>query len=157
MDFEMSFVVFPEDANSLTPLIFGGAFFSKMDLCASRCVNRKLYQSENCDTAVTHKFSGTFQKPCYLGDLIFLNAEIVEIRDKSIAVRVVASRETKDPEQLFKREVVAFADFVFVSVACTSRLKTEGPTVYEESLEEMVKKRPDKLPYAHHGLQRFSL
>ena len=94
LEFETNFVVMPADCNAYFPMIFGGAFFSKMDLCAAACVARLLRDSE-CDTAVTYKFTGAFHAPTELGDLIFLRAEVKELRHKAIRVEVRAHRERR--------------------------------------------------------------
>jgi len=93
------------------PMIFGGHFFSEMDLCAACCVNRLLHDSE-CDSAVTHKFEGTFHAPTENGDLIFLEAEVVELRTKAVVVVVKAFREKR---AVAGRDFVAEAKFVFVT------------------------------------------
>ena len=111
LKYDTSFVIMPGDCNAMFPMIFGGAFFSRMDLCAAVCVSRLLHDSE-CDSAVTHKFSGTFHVPTELGDIIFLYAEVKELRHKAIRVEVRAYREKRcRPE----RDFVAVAEFVFVS------------------------------------------
>ena len=134
LEFEDNFLVMPEDTNANSPMIFGGAFFAKMDLCAAKAVRRLLYASKRCDASVTHKFDGTFHKPCYLGDLIRLKGTIVELRKKAVVVDVVAYREIAHGIGI---ERVANARFVFVSI---TNLKN-------------VQDKPDKLPYADHGLK----
>lgn len=145
IEFEDNFLVMPEDTNANSPMIFGGAFFSKMDLCAAKAVRRLLYSSDTCSAAVTHKFDGTFHRPCYLGDLIRLKGTVVELRHKAVVVDVLAYRETKDDlngsdGHLAWLELVAEAKFVFVSI---------------KNLEN-VQKKPYKLPYADHGLKLSS-
>jgi acyl-CoA hydrolase len=109
--FETNFVVMPTDANYMYPMIFGGAFFAQMDLCAARTVQRLLYDSE-CDGAVTHRVDNLqWFKPCYVGDLIFLRGEVIRLRDKFIVVSVHAQREIKE-----RREDVALGEFTFVSI-----------------------------------------
>ena len=134
--FETNFLVMPDQTNAMTPMIFGGAFFAQMDLCAANTVRRALYQSTVCNAAVTHKFEGTYRIPCYLGDLILLIGEIVEVRHKAIVVKVEAYRERKHVE----RELVADAKFVFVSVTDVDN----------------VQEKPWKLPYTNHGLPNVS-
>jgi acyl-CoA hydrolase len=129
--FETTFLVMPEHTNAMSPMIFGGAFFSQMDLCAANTVRRFLYESETCHAAVTHKFEGSFHRPCYMGDLVLLRGEIIETRHKAIVVEVVADRETKQG-----KERVAEGRFVFVSVTDV----------------ENVRDKPALLPYAPHGL-----
>ena len=107
-----NFTVMPGHTNPMFPLIFGGAFFSELDLCAAQAVKRLLYESKTSRTAVTHKFEGTFLMPCYAGDLIFLEAEVTETRKKAIVVEVKAFREKGSD----KRDLVAEAKFVFIAI-----------------------------------------
>ena len=109
--FETTFVVMPKHCNYMYPMIFGGSFFSEMDLCAASCVNRLLHDSD-CDSAVTHKFEGTFHAAAESGDLIFLLAEIVELRKKAVVVKVKAYRE---PRATAGRGFIAEGKFVFVT------------------------------------------
>lgn len=118
------------------PLIFGGAFFAQIDLCAAATVNRFLYDSKTAETAVTHKIEGlSFLKPCYVGDIIFLHGKILpkELRHKAIVVEVTAEREKPGSS---KRDKVASAKLVFISI--------------ED--RECVKNRPDYLPYVYHEM-----
>lgn len=109
--FETNFTVMPTDANYMYPLIFGGAFFAQMDLCAARTVQRALYGSP-CDGAITHKVDNLqWFKPCYVGDLIFLRGEVTKLVWKSIVVRVTGQREIDN-----KKEDVAVGDFTFLSI-----------------------------------------
>jgi acyl-CoA hydrolase len=109
--FETNFVVMPADCNYMYPMIFGGSFFSKMDLAAAACVSRLLHDSE-CDSAVTHKFSGTFHAAAECGDLVFLKCEVVELRTKSIRVIVRATREKRAEPGT---DYIAEAEFIFCS------------------------------------------
>jgi acyl-CoA hydrolase len=134
---ESNFTVMPMHANYLSPLIFGGASFSELDLCAAKTVRRFLYASKTCKQAVTHKANVTWFKPCYVGDLMYLRGEVVEVGKKSIVVNV-----NMDREELFAgdpcRVTIASGQFIFVSI---SQLPPEG-----------LINRPGTLPYAHHGL-----
>lgn len=137
--YETSFRVMPTQCNPLSPMIFGGAFFSEIDLCAATCVKRLLYSSKTCKEAVTHKVLDlTFNMPMYLGDLVHLRAKIVELRHKAITVEVKMFREL--PESVIgnepKLEAVGKAKFVFISII-------NGDNVGD---------KPKKLPYADHGL-----
>lgn len=132
MKFSTSFTVYPADANNMFPMIFGGAFFSQLDKAAATAVKRLLYDSETCKACVTHKFEGTFHKPTYVGDLIFIEAEIISLGKKSVVVETKAYRE-KSPGN---RELAADAKFVFVSI----------------SHDEDVVNKPEFLPYNNHGL-----
>lgn len=137
------FTVFPEHTNSLSPLIFGGAFFAEMDKLAAIAVRRFLYSSpEGCKEAVTHKADVVFNKPSYLGDLMFLDAQIMSVGNtKSIVVNVKAHRETprfvNDQHDGEIRELIAEVNFVFVSIL----------------EEEKVAEKPNLLPYHNHGIK----
>jgi acyl-CoA hydrolase len=111
LEFETNFTVMPTDTNYHYPMIFGGAFFSKMDLAAACAVSRLLHDSE-CDSAVTHKFEGEFFSAAKCGDIIFLKCKIVELRKKAIVVEVVATREKRATKGA---DLIAKAKFVFVS------------------------------------------
>lgn len=130
--YETSFTVYPTDANYATPLIFGGAFFSQMDKAAATLARKVLYDSPSCDAAVTYKFSGTFHKPCYVGDLIYVEAKLTNTGHKSLVIDVTANRE----DNKGSREMVAEANFVFVSIRDT---------------KETINK-PALLPYDNHHL-----
>lgn len=116
----------------MAPMIFGGSFFSELDLCAAACVNRFLHDSD-CQEAVTHKSNVTFLLPTYVGDIIFMKSVISSVGGKFIVVDVVAEREKRDGPN---RDQVAIANFVFVSIE-------HAKDVYE---------KPHKLPYKDHGL-----
>jgi acyl-CoA hydrolase len=92
-------------------MIFGGHFFSEMDLCAASCVSRLLHDSE-CDSAVTYKFEGTFHAAAEMGDLILLRAEVVELRRNAVVVLVKAYLEHRAKAG---SDFVAEARFVFVT------------------------------------------
>ena len=115
LELDTSFIVMPDMCNYMKiadqPMIFGGAFFAEMDKAAAICVSRLLHDSE-CDSSVTHKFSGTFHKPAKCGDTIFLAAKVTELRRKGIEITVVAEREERTSPD---RDKVAEAKFVFVS------------------------------------------
>ena len=113
LEFETNFVVMPKHCNYMYPMIFGGHFFSEMDLAAASCVNRLLHSSE-CDSAVTYKFEGTYHAAAESGDLIFLYAKVIELRSKAVVVSITAYREKRAEE---KRDFIAKAKFVF----CTKK------------------------------------
>lgn len=111
LEFKTTFVVMPAHCNYMFPMVFGGHFFSEMDLCAASAVSRLLHDSI-CDSAVTHKFSGTFFDAAMCGDLIFLEAKITELRNKAVKVKVEAYREKRAESW---RDHIAEAEFVFVT------------------------------------------
>jgi len=129
LTFETNFLVLPKHANHHFPLMFGGEFFSEMDLCAVSCVERFLKDSPTCTSAITHKFTGEFLKPPYVGDLIYLEAEILETRNKSIRLNVTAKRDEND--------VLAKVEFVYISIKNA----------------DTVKDKPEFLPYENHKIQ----
>jgi len=111
--FETNFTIMPSDCNYHLPMVFGGAFFSKLDLAAACCVSELLADSPNgCDSAVTYKYSGTFHSAAEMGDLIYVLVEVVELRHKSIRMLVKAHRAKRASK---KRDLVAEAEFVFVT------------------------------------------
>ena len=132
LEFETNFTVLPKHTNYMFPMIFGGAFFSELDLCAAVCVNRFLHDSD-CEGAVTHKADVTYLAPCYVGDTIYMKANVTSVGKKSIVVDVIADRERRGSPE---RDRVADAKFVFVSI--------------EHSRD--VAEKPQKLPYKEHGL-----
>jgi acyl-CoA hydrolase len=111
MTFETAFTVMPDQCNNQLPMIFGGALFSQMDLCAAMCSARALQDSE-CDSAVTHKCDLTFLAAAMLGDIVFLKATIIEFRKKAIVMWVEARRERRNKKG---SDLIAQAKFVFVS------------------------------------------
>jgi acyl-CoA hydrolase len=111
LHFETNFTVMPKHCNWMFPMIFGGAFFSELDKCAAMTVNRLLHDSD-CDTAVTHKYEGTFHAPAQSGDIIFLIADVVDLRHKAVVVEVKAYREKR---AVRGQDHIADAKFVFVT------------------------------------------
>lgn len=131
-EFESNFIVMPKDTNKMSPLIFGGFFLEQIDLAAAKCVSRFLYNSK-CESAVTHDVHVKFLKPCYLGDLVIIQAKIVSVGKKSIVCKIDAFRERKSPV----RDKVATGEIVFVSIK-----NVEG-----------IKEKPEFLNYDNHGLE----
>ncbi len=130
-EFQNVWPIMPKNTNYME-IVFGGDFMAQLDLCAAQCVNRFLHDSV-CVAAVTHKAEFTFLKPCYVGDLIFMSAKIVEPRTKAIRVSVVGEREKR---AVAGRDKVVEASFVFVTV---------------RSLDN-IKEKPEFLDYGPHGL-----
>lgn len=73
-------------------LILGGDFLGQSDLTAAECIIRFYRDSESCDLAVTHDFSGRLLKQRYVGDLKFLSAPVRKAERKSIIVVISAYR-----------------------------------------------------------------
>lgn len=111
LTFETTFTVLPKHTNYMYPMIFGGAFFSELDLCAASCVSRLLHDSD-CDSAVTYKFEGTYHAAAECGDIIFMKATIVELRRNAVVIEVVAEGEKRAQAG---RTKLADARFVFVT------------------------------------------
>jgi acyl-CoA hydrolase len=132
-EFETNFTVMPKHANYMYPMIFGGAFYSEIDLCAAVCVNRFLNDSD-CESSVTHRSEVTYLAPCYVGDIIYLKSKIVSAGKKSIVVEVNAERESRGSTE---RDKVARGLFVFVAIEHTRD----------------VQDKPKRLPYKNHGLK----
>lgn len=107
-----SFVVMPKDLNYMG-IIFGGVFMSQLDLAAATLVNRAIRVSDTSDKAVTFKFDVEFSKPCFEGDIVTIESEIVELRKKAIVVKLKAYRE---PRTDSVKELVAVCNTVFVSM-----------------------------------------
>lgn len=112
MNHSNSFVVMPTHTNYMYPLIFGGAFMGELDLCAATLVNKLVKKSLTVDNAVTHKADFTFHAPSYAGDVIYMDAVVVDFGKKSIVVKVEAYREPRDSSD---RIHVATSQFVFVT------------------------------------------
>jgi acyl-CoA hydrolase len=135
LEFRNSFVVMPRHTNYMFPMIFGGAFFAELDLCAAQCVTRLLHDSKTANGAVTYDYQGKFTHgPCYAGEMIFMKAKVVELGDKSIVIEVTAERERRGSPH---RDSVAWAKFVFITISYVPDPQS----------------RPDKLPYVDHGLK----
>lgn len=112
--FESNFTIMPEDCNYTQRVVFGGKMLAQMDITAAACVARLLRSSENATSAVTYKVEDvTFHAPSHCGDIIFLKAEVVELRKKAI---VVDMRVEKEERQSNVRTLVATGRFIFVSM-----------------------------------------
>ena len=114
-DFEFInyFTVMPKHCNYHIPMIFGGEFLAQIDIAAAMCVAAVVKNSEIATYAVTHKVKCEFLAAAQMGDIIKLTSNLVELRKKSIAIKVVAettARNNKDSPKL-----VALAELVFVT------------------------------------------
>jgi acyl-CoA hydrolase len=127
-----TFTIMPSDANYMYPLVFGGAFFSQIDLCAAITARDYLIKNNyQFKQAITHTANVVWFKPSYVGDIIELNGQVTSIGEKSLVIQVVASRK-------YSNDVIARADLVFVSIDESSDLSN----------------KPDMLPYRRHGLDK---
>jgi acyl-CoA hydrolase len=110
--FESSFIVMPTDTNYMLPLIFGGAFMSKLDLVAASLVHRCVSHSDVVNNAVTHKASFEFLAPANMGDLILMSAVLTECKGKHFSIYVEAHKEERNT--LLKQKI-ATSTFIFVT------------------------------------------
>jgi acyl-CoA hydrolase len=104
--------VYPKHCNTLTPMIFGGFLFSFIDETAHTLALFALEDSE-CNEAVTYKImESTFHAAAELGDILLLECEIVEVRNKSIRITVKVRRKKPTKPEV---KHIADAELVFVS------------------------------------------
>jgi acyl-CoA hydrolase len=113
LEFYSNFTIMPADCNYTQKVVFGGTMLAKMDITAAACVTRLLRKSVPAESAVTHVVETTFHKPSHCGDLIFLEAKIIELRKKAIVVKM---RVYKEERASVDRTLVATGKFVFVSM-----------------------------------------
>lgn len=111
---------------------------AELDLAAAHCVKRLLADGINdVSEAVTHKANFTFLKPCYVGDLIEMDAEVKSVGAKSITVEVKARRDVRGTYKDKRHyDDIAVAEFVFISIGKIDNLDTHPPF----------------LPYKEHGV-----
>jgi acyl-coenzyme A thioesterase PaaI-like protein len=124
--FTHTFTVFPEHTNYMPPMIFGGKLLAEMDICAAMTVRRFLYSSRTAKDAVTVAVNNvSFYVGAVIGDLIFLEGEIVHTGNSAVDVHVTGWRESHldigeladaDLTSPPKREKICDGDFRF----CTS-------------------------------------
>lgn len=108
---EDSFTVFPQDCNPYQKL-FGGKILSELDVCAAKLARRFIYDTD-CDGIVTLKINEVvFKKPAFVGDLILLHAEVVDVGESSVTIKTDVYRENMNGDN----EFMVSAEFVFVSV-----------------------------------------
>jgi len=107
-----NFVVMPPDTNYMD-IIFGGFFMAKLDIAAATVVTRAVRFSEICDKAVTHKFEVEFVKPCFVGDIVTIHSRIDYIGRKSIIVKQLAHKETREDAT---KIIVASSTAIFVTM-----------------------------------------
>ena len=84
---------------------------AELDLAAAMCVSRLLHDSE-CDSAVTYMYKGQFDKAAEMGDIVFLECKVIELRKKAVTVHIDAYREKRAKPE---RDKLGFAEFVFVT------------------------------------------
>jgi acyl-CoA hydrolase len=113
LNFESNFTIMPSDCNYTQKVVFGGTMLAQMDITAAACVARLLRYSETAESGVTHIVETTFHKPSHVGDIIFLYAEVVELRKKAVIVKM---RVFKEERSSFDRTLVATGKFVFVAM-----------------------------------------
>ena len=114
---ETSFVVLPKHCNYQQPLIFGGALFSEMDLCAAVVAEKAVDHTPMVDNAVTHKVNDlVFKAPSFQGDLITLFGELDHFgQGTSLSIFVTAYRRARGDFNSDEPTLVAEAEFIFVT------------------------------------------
>lgn len=135
LKFESNFVVMPADCNYMYPMVFGGEFFARMDLCAASCVGRLLQDSKTCDSAVTYMFEGRFHAAAQCGDLIFMEAEVIDLKGKHVNLVVEAYGEKRAKKG---RVHLATSKFVFVTKK-GDQFCPHGLTMPELTVQQMEK------------------
>jgi len=106
-----SFTVFPQDCNPYQTL-FGGKILAELDVCAAALARRFIYNTE-CDGIVTLKINEVvFHKPAFIGDLILMHAEVIEVGESSVTIQCDVHREDSKGNS----EFMVSAVLVFVSV-----------------------------------------
>jgi acyl-CoA thioesterase YciA len=114
LKFDSNFTIMPQDCNYTQKVVFGGTMLAQMDITAAACVARLLRISDFAESAVTHIVENvTFLKPSHVGDIIFLHAEVVEMRKKAIVVQMRVEKEERCSDD---RTLVATGKFVFVAM-----------------------------------------
>jgi acyl-CoA hydrolase len=85
-----SFLVMSPDCNHTNRTVFGGKVLAEIDKIAFIEVLRWLEDEESvCNDAVTYLVENVkFDCPAYIGDIVYLSAEVKEFRNKSITVEV---------------------------------------------------------------------
>lgn len=112
-----SFTVYPDMCNYMNvndkPMVHGGYMLMMMDRVSAECSRRLLYSSPTqADSAVTVSVTDvTFFVGALLGDIIFLEAEVVKLGNKRIEIQVTGFRESCTGS----REKICEGKFIFVS------------------------------------------
>ena len=125
--------VFPEHCNPKMPQMFGGDLYGMMDELAHSLVLLNL-KNTPCDGAVTHIWDGKFIGEPNLGDILVIQARVMEVRKKAIKVSVGASAIAPDQRYI---KSIARGDFVF----CTKFGRAFHPhelemEMYDEGIPE---------------------
>jgi len=106
-----SFTVFPQDCNPHNTL-FGGKILAELDVCAAALARRFIYETD-CDGIVTLKINEVvFKKPAFIGDLIMMYAEVINVGESSVTIKCHVYREDLQGNN----EFMVSAVLVFVSV-----------------------------------------
>lgn len=117
-------------------MVHGGYMLMMMDRCAAECSRRLLYDAVSQEQTITVKDVFSHKDVCYvdyikansaltvnvtdviffigasLGDIIFLNAEVVKLGNKRIEIQVTGERENDKGD----REKICTGKFVFCSM-----------------------------------------
>jgi acyl-CoA hydrolase len=114
--YKTQFLVLPTHCNFRLPQICGGKFMLEIDLCAAAACSELLQFSDTpCDHAVTHVANHKFiNEAAEMGDLVFLEAEITELKQNAIVLNVQGWRQQPNIKYPKKVQVVS-AEYVFVT------------------------------------------
>lgn len=111
-EYSASFTVFPQDCNyNDPPSIFGGKMLAEMDNAAAMACRRALYNTDCTDAITVAVESVKFTRPAYIGEIVRINANVIEVGEKSLKVNIICNRENK------KGEIDRMATGVFVFCA----------------------------------------
>lgn len=124
-----SFFVFSKDLN-YGETLFGGKLLAEID-CEAAKVSRSLIYDTGADNAVTASFDRVdFRAPAKKGDLIFMEADIIDLGRTSIKIRVdVWIKKGTDKQDWTK---ICDAEATFVA------LKDGKPYPHKKTLEDII-------------------
>lgn len=107
-----SFNVFPNDLNHGNTL-FGGKVMSEID-CEAAKVARSVVYGTAADNVVTKRFEVDFISPGFQGDLIVMEADVVNLGNSSIEIHVDVYRWNGPNKENWKK--IGQAQTVFVAM-----------------------------------------
>lgn len=114
MKYTTSFTVMPCHSNYMT-MIFGGELLARMDIAAAECIRTFLNsKSSNLYTVTVAVDKVTFLVGAEIGDLIWLECEIVRFGIKSFVVKIQGFRDQKGNPN---KEKICTGEFTFVTKA----------------------------------------
>lgn len=115
LKFSTNFLVMPADCNDQIPMIFGGKLFSELDK-ACDCVAKQALRHSICEYPVTYDWAGKFLNTAWMGEIVYIDAEIIGFHIKSIKIKVRAYK--KEWDKVKKEEniiTLATGEFIFIS------------------------------------------